>query len=75
MVPHDTFPGDCNVCHVPESWETIRKDFNFDHETETGIALEGAHARAACLRCHDDRGPVSMYMAHGCGGCHKGPAG
>ena len=30
MVPHTKFPGDCSVCHVPERWDVIRADFQFD---------------------------------------------
>lgn len=75
LVPHDTFPGDCGLCHVPERWDTLRVDFEFDHEGETGFALQGAHVRAACLRCHNDRGPVSVFMERGCGGCHPDPHG
>jgi hypothetical protein len=70
MVPHKTFPADCSICHLPERWDVIRDDFQFDHEKETGYALEGAHAEATCLRCHNDRGPVKTYLARGCGGCH-----
>ncbi len=73
LVPHDTFPRDCGICHVPESWHILRADFSYDHEKETGFALVGAHARAACLRCHNDRGPVSVYVARSCGGCHPDP--
>ena len=70
MVPHETFPGDCNICHVSDSWDVLREDFEFDHHAETGFALEGAHADASCLRCHNDRGPVQAYFTRGCGGCH-----
>ena len=70
MVPHNTFPGDCGLCHVEDRWNVIREDFHFDHGKETGYFLEGAHAEAACLRCHNDRGPVRIYLARGCGGCH-----
>ena len=73
MVPHTSFPGDCGICHVPARWDVIREDFEFDHAKETGYALEGAHAFAACLRCHNDRGPVDIYTARGCGGCHVDP--
>lgn len=73
LVPHETFPGDCGICHVRETWEQLRPDFSFDHEEETGHALEGVHARASCLRCHNDRGPVQAYVARGCGGCHVDP--
>lgn len=73
LVPHHTFPGDCGICHVPDRWDVLRDDFSFDHEKETGYPLEGAHAEAACLRCHNDRGPVTAYVARGCGGCHPDP--
>ena len=52
VVPHDSFPADCTLCHTGDDWNTLRADFAFDHLAETGVALEGAHARAECLRCH-----------------------
>jgi hypothetical protein len=64
---------DCNVCHEPTRWDHIKDEFEFDHGKETGFVLEGAHERAACLRCHNDRGPVGTYLARGCGGCHVDP--
>ena len=73
LLPHTTFPGDCGICHVPERWDVLVEDFTFDHEQQTGYPLEGAHATAACLRCHNDRGPVGVYVARGCGGCHPDP--
>lgn len=71
VVPHDTFPKDCSLCHAGTRWKDIRSDFHFDHEKETGVALNGAHASAECLRCHNDRGPVAVFAARGCGGCHE----
>ena len=71
VMPHDTFPGDCALCHEGEDWQALRDDFSFDHEAETGYALLGAHARATCLLCHNDRGPVAVFEAQGCGGCHE----
>jgi hypothetical protein len=73
LVPHKSFPGDCGICHVPDRWDVLRDDFSFDHEKQTGYPLEGAHAEAACLRCHNDRGPVQAYVMRGCGGCHPDP--
>jgi len=70
VLPHDTFPADCKLCHVGEGWNTLTADFHFDHERETGVPLHGAHADASCLRCHNDRGPVSAFAAQGCSGCH-----
>lgn len=73
MVPHTKFPKDCSLCHVAKRWDVLRPDFSFDHKKETGYPLLGAHAQAACLRCHNDRGPVKAYLARGCSGCHVDP--
>ena len=70
VVSHETFPGDCKLCHVGASWNELTDDFVFDHGARTGVALEGAHNEAACLRCHNDRGPVATFRAQGCVGCH-----
>jgi hypothetical protein len=72
VVPHATFPADCSLCHLAGAdWATLRADFHFDHGLETGLALEGAHADAQCLRCHNDRGPVQLFSVRGCAGCHE----
>jgi hypothetical protein len=71
VIPHDSFPSDCSVCHVSSSWREIRADFHFDHEQMTGMPLVGAHAGAECLRCHNDRGPVETFAQRGCIGCHE----
>jgi hypothetical protein len=71
VVPHDGFPADCSLCHEGDDWHTIRQDFLFDHELETGVPLVGAHATAECLRCHNDRGPVGAFARRGCAGCHE----
>jgi hypothetical protein len=73
VVPHDTFPADCSLCHAAGDWHTLRADFAFDHEVATGVALRGAHGDASCLLCHNDRGPVQQFAAQGCGGCHADP--
>lgn len=71
VVPHDTFPANCSLCHVSRDWHTLRDDFEFDHAAQTGVPLIGAHADAACVRCHNDRGPVKRFAARGCAGCHE----
>ena len=73
VVPHDSFPADCTLCHEGDNWTTIRKDFVYDHAKETGYALVGSHEGAECLRCHNDRGPVELYSVRGCAGCHEDP--
>ncbi|MBZ0153343.1 MAG: hypothetical protein K8J09_17600 [Planctomycetes bacterium] len=73
VVPHDSFPADCSLCHQGGNWHTLRADFTFDHAKETGVPLAGAHAQAGCLLCHNDRGPVAKFAARGCAGCHADP--
>jgi len=70
VLPHDTFPADCKLCHLGEGWNVLTSTFEFDHLARTGVALRGAHADARCLRCHNDRGPVAIFAAQGCVGCH-----
>lgn len=70
VIPHDTFPADCSLCHQPDTWQELHEDFSFDHEAETGYALEGAHQYGRCLRCHNDRGDVQKFESRGCVGCH-----
>jgi hypothetical protein len=71
VVPHDNFPADCTLCHVGSDWQSVKSSFEFDHEAETGVRLDGAHESAQCLRCHNDRGPAGMFAARGCAGCHE----
>ena len=71
VLPHDSFPADCGLCHLEGSWQDLRSDFHYDHELETGVALHGAHGQAQCLRCHNDRGPVTIFTERGCTGCHE----
>jgi hypothetical protein len=71
VVPHDSFPSDCTLCHAKGSWHEIRQDFVFDHAKETGTPLTGAHEHAQCLRCHNDRGSVANFSKRGCAGCHE----
>ena len=71
VVPHDTFPADCSLCHLGGSWSKIKPDFQYDHEKETGYKLVGSHSTAQCLRCHNDRGPVKDFSDKGCRGCHE----
>ncbi|MCR9246722.1 MAG: hypothetical protein NXI31_16940 [bacterium] len=71
VVKHDSFPADCKLCHLGESWNDIVETFEFDHEKSTGVALNGAHGQAKCLRCHNDRGPVAVFANKGCAGCHE----
>lgn len=71
LVPHDKFSKDCNQCHLPTRWDALRPDFKFDHAKAAGYPLAGAHTKAACLSCHNDRGLVAASKSHGCAACHE----
>lgn len=71
VLPHDSFPADCNLCHLPQDWSSLRPGFDFDHLAETGVELEGSHAAAQCLRCHNDRSPSQVLSTLSCTGCHE----
>lgn len=71
VVRHETFPEDCSLCHKGKSWSDLVEDFVWDHQAQTGYALNGAHGQAKCLRCHNDRGPVQLFERQGCSGCHE----
>lgn len=74
--PHGKLQEECAVCHSPEAWVPARISSTFDH-AKRGIALTGAHARAACRSCHaslDFRGaPDACLSCHG--DVHRGELG
>jgi hypothetical protein len=41
----------CARCHSTSAWDDVPVE-RFDHALWTGFALDGAHARAACVACH-----------------------
>ena len=47
VVPHDSFPADCSLCHTSENWQEIRADFHFDHDKETALGT-GAWSAGGC---------------------------
>jgi hypothetical protein len=62
--PHKRLERKCDACHVPTSFHDIR----FSHQ-ETGFALEGPHAVARCLACHN----VEDFsrVDNSCASCHS----
>jgi hypothetical protein len=66
--------GACDACHGVQRFVPAGR---FDHNRDSAFLLEGAHARAACARCHpsarDARGasPVTYRPVSGrCESCH-----
>jgi hypothetical protein len=74
---HREVTGDCEACHVEHQGADVDlrplDKAKFDHQEETGFALEGKHAAlaATCERCHQTRSFMSLTPA--CQTCHKDP--
>jgi hypothetical protein len=66
--PHGQLKWDCQDCHTADSWTKMKESPNFDH-SETGFALNGAHASAKCIGCHQT--PTFAHVATECSDCHS----
>jgi hypothetical protein len=68
-APDDSHEGrlgrDCGQCHNPNGW----KRWVFDHATQTGYPLDGAHRTIACERCHRTAGG-DLKLPQECVACH-----
>ena len=49
--PHGSLEIPCATCHQATAWKPARISDQFDHG-KSGFPLEGAHASATCLSCH-----------------------
>ena len=34
VLPHESFPTDCKMCHVGDSWYQLKDNFRFDHNND-----------------------------------------
>lgn len=59
-------PTRCTACHEESGWRNVR----FSHDV-TGFRLRGAHAVAACGRCHT--GDAKDAPPRDCAACHADP--
>lgn len=61
--------GGCEACHSVEAFAPAP---GFDHGRDAAFRLEGAHATAACARCHvrGPDGPVYRPLSTTCESCH-----
>ncbi|MBV8853037.1 MAG: hypothetical protein JOY91_06535 [Sinobacteraceae bacterium] len=70
-APDDVHRGErgpkCGECHATTGWKTSK----FNHEKETGFALEGVHADIDCRDCHRS-GDLKAKIPKDCFGCHQG---
>ncbi|MBI3449524.1 MAG: hypothetical protein HY049_11500 [Acidobacteria bacterium] len=70
--------GECRTCHGLDAWKPAA---GFDHKRDTAFALDGAHARVACGKCHLSRsGGVTPAITYKetptkCEACHAAGAG
>ena len=66
----------CDRCHGTATFRD-QATTRFDHETWTGTALRGAHARATCASCHASintpQGRELQPAPTSCDGCHTDP--
>jgi len=56
---------ECATCHNPNGW----KFWQFDHGKATKFALEGAHAKLDCERCHV-KPADEVKLSRDCASCH-----
>ncbi len=58
---------DCAECHTPLTWKKVDPG-KWNHETETGFKLEGAHQFVDCEQCHGTQGfkaqPTDCFSCH-----------
>jgi Cytochrome c7 and related cytochrome c/Class III cytochrome C family len=55
----------CGSCHNTSSWDRT----GFDHEAQTGFALQAGHSGLACGDCHARSDHTDDFSA-GCAACH-----
>lgn len=65
---HEGGLGDeCSDCHNPSDWHA----WLFDHDTQTGFSLTGAHEELACRACHSGDGRRTASLQSDCSACHR----
>ena len=64
---------DCAACHTTASFRALEAPF--DHQAETGFALEGRHGDLDCAACHsvDPGGARLPVRGADCASCHAEP--
>lgn len=55
----------CQSCHTTATWQST----TFNHGSETGFALNGAHTNLTCKQCH--AGALSDPVGSSCNQCHS----
>ena len=66
--PHESaFGRQCDDCHNPSAWSSSQ----FDHDTQSSFALNGAHDEAACGDCHETPRQEGSPVSADCYSCHR----
>ncbi len=68
--PHGRFHEECSLCHGAAGWKPAQVSRKFDH-AKYGFKLDGAHAAAACLGCHQSLDFSASQTL--CASCHQDP--
>ena len=56
----------CATCHNARSW----KSWDFNHDRQTGFALDGAHRKIDCYACHRQPVQKRATLPTSCISCH-----
>ncbi len=66
--PHgDVYTVECEACHNPVAWDL----WLFDHNTQTGFLLGGAHRDVDCDDCHRSSLASMQKIGARCVDCHR----
>jgi hypothetical protein len=50
--PHGELRMPCENCHTTTAWKPVRRQPEFNHNTQTSYPLLGMHEAVACQTCH-----------------------
>ena len=65
-----TFGATCETCHNARNWRL----WDYDHLKRARFALDGAHAKIDCKRCHNQPAPAGKnagQLGNTCIACHQ----
>jgi hypothetical protein len=62
-----TLGTDCHSCHNPTGWGL----WIFDHRSDTGFELDGAHRELHCQTCHTTTTRGALRQSGNCNACHR----
>ena len=66
--PHGSLTIPCENCHTTTAWKPLRKQPEFNHNTQTNFALLGLHQQVNCTTCHTNL--VFAKAPTRCADCH-----